>query len=187
MTKNKKIILIVSVVAIVAIAVFFVYKKYKDANMKLNVKDLKTSKKGLNLIKEHEGLKLKAYKDARVPPVWTIGYGHTKGVYPGQTITEAEATEFLKQDLETAEKIVKNAITVPLTQNQFDALVSHTFNTNGSSLLFKLVNGKETIVYDGTTWNLAKWWKGTWITAGASGILAGLVRRRKEEYELFTA
>lgn len=187
MTKSLKIALIVTALILVSVAVFFVFKKVKDSTMKKDVKDLKTSKKGLKLIKEHEGLRLNAYEDARVPPVWTIGYGHTQGVYQGQTITEAQATEFLIQDLQNAEKIVKSKVTVPLTQNRFDALVSHTFNTGGSNGLFKLVNGSKTINYKGKTFDLEKWWKETFVTAGASEKLAGLVRRRKEEYNLYTA
>ena len=69
---------------------------------------MKTSPKGIALIKEFEGLRLKAY----LCPggVWTIGYGHTTGVRPGMVITEAQAEKFLKEDLIVFEKAVNNQI-----------------------------------------------------------------------------
>ena len=80
-----------------------------------------TGSEGLSLIKRFEGLYLESYLCPA--KVWTIGYGHTKGVVKGQKITEEEAEDFLKKDLAAAEKTV-NSLNVQLTQNQFDNLVS---------------------------------------------------------------
>src|SRR5690606_20728399 len=84
------------------------------------------SKQGLELIKQFEGLRLKAYKCPS--GIWTIGYGHTKGVYPGMTITEELADKFLVDDIWYFERDVESLVKVPLTQGQFDALVSFAFN-----------------------------------------------------------
>lgn len=84
-----------------------------------------TSLKGMELIKAHEGLSLRAYKCKA--GVWTIGYGHTAGVQEGDEITECEADGYLMRDMRWAEDCVA-AIGVPLRQNQFDALVSLVFN-----------------------------------------------------------
>ena len=100
--------------------------------------------KGLNLIKEFEGLRLVAYKCPA--GVWTIGYGHTYNVKEGDIITEAQATEFLMEDISNAVDIVSGStMDVELTQNQFDALVSFAFNVGvgafkGSTLLKKINN-----------------------------------------------
>lgn len=116
---------------------------------------MKTSKQGLDIIKKHEGLRLKAYQD--IVGVWTIGYGHTKNVSPGQTISQSQADNLLKQDVSWAEEAVNKYLgNTNLTQNQFDALVSLVFNvgapaiftrkynngyTQGSSLYNKLLQG----------------------------------------------
>ena len=86
---------------------------------------MKASSKALELIKQFEGLRLKAY----LCPggVWTIGYGHTAGVKSGMVITEAQAEEFLLSDIAIFEKAI-NDQNLALTQNMFDALVSFTFN-----------------------------------------------------------
>ena len=93
---------------------------------------LKTGKKGLELIKEFEGCRLTAYKCPA--NVWTIGYGHTKGVKQGQKITLSEAEELLKDDLKIYESYVNKYVKVSLNQNQFDALVSFTYNCGPGSL-----------------------------------------------------
>lgn len=85
---------------------------------------------GLALIKQFEGCRLIAYQCSA--GVWTIGYGHTAGVYKGMKITQAQADAFLKQDIAKFEKYINNPSYVPFTdklnQNQFDALVSFAFN-----------------------------------------------------------
>ena len=84
------------------------------------------SQAGLDLIKEFEGCKLTSYLCPS--NVWTIGYGSTAGVGPGMTITQAEADALLQQDLRTFEDGVAQLINVPLTQHEFDAIVSFAFN-----------------------------------------------------------
>ena len=91
-----------------------------------------TSEKGIEFIKSYEALVLKAYDDST--GVWTIGYGHTAGVMPGMEITESQAVEFLQADLKRFEESVNRYVTVPLTQNMFDALVSFTFNLGAGAL-----------------------------------------------------
>ena len=137
-----------------------------------------TGENGLHLIKTYEGLRLKAYKCPA--GVLTIGYGHTSGVKPGDVITEEQAETMLKNDLKIYENYVNNYVNVPLTQNQFDALVSFTYNLGGgtlkeSSLLKRLNEGK----YDD-----ASYWFDRYVYAGRKK-LQGLVNRRAKEKELF--
>ncbi len=136
------------------------------------------SKKGIELIKRFEGCRLKAYKCPA--GVWTIGYGHTNNVRPDDTITQEEAEELLKRDLKVHEDNVKRLVKVPLTQGQFDALVSFEFNIGygamANSTLLKLLNSGN---YDGA----AKQFK-RWVYAGDK-VLEGLVKRRIAETEMF--
>ena len=84
------------------------------------------SENGLNLIKSFEGCRLTAY---RCPAgVWTIGWGHTGGVYEGQTITQAQADEMLVSDLASYERKVDKYSSYGWNQNEFDALVSFAYN-----------------------------------------------------------
>lgn len=136
--------------------------------------------KGLNLIKEFEGLRLVAYKCPA--GVWTIGYGHTYNVKEGDVITKAKATEFLLDDISNAVDIVSGStMDVELTQNQFDALVSFTYNVgvknfSDSTLLRKVKLNPN----DPTIANEFKKW-----TYAGKEVLSGLVRRRKAESELY--
>lgn len=137
-----------------------------------------TSQKGIDLIKSFEGCRLVAYQDS--VGVWTIGYGHTSGVYAGMTITEQQAEDFLRADLGTSESAVNRLVTYSINQNQFDALVSFTFNVGsgnfgGSTLLKKLNAGDTTGAADQFD---------VWVYAGGQ-VLEGLVRRRAAEKELF--
>ena len=84
------------------------------------------SEEGISLIKKFEGCELRSYQDA--VDVWTVGYGHTKDVKPGQMITKEEAEEMLIEELTEYCSYVETAVEVPLHQNQFDALVSWTYN-----------------------------------------------------------
>jgi lysozyme len=86
---------------------------------------MKTSTQGRRAIMAREGVRLKAYQD--VAGVWTIGYGHTPS-HKGETITQKEAEYILEADLGRFERAVSRAITKPMTQNQFDAMVSLAFN-----------------------------------------------------------
>ncbi|OCY91085.1 lysozyme, partial [Acinetobacter pittii] len=96
-----------------------------------------TSNAGLNLIKGFEGKRLNAYDDG--VGVWTIGFGTIK--YPngvrvkkGDTCTEQQAETYLKNDLTKFEVAINKLVKVPLTQNQFDALASFTYNLGETNL-----------------------------------------------------
>lgn len=144
---------------------------------------MNTSKAGLDLIKQFEGLRLKAYKCPA--NVWTIGYGHTSAagqpaVKSGMSITEAQANKILASDLGQYEDAINNSVKVDLTQNQFDALVSFVYNVGigafqKSTLLKKLNAGQ----YDVVPGELMKW------TKSGGKELPGLVRRRRAEAALW--
>ena len=102
----------------------------KKSNKLIILNIMKSSEKAYSLIRQFEGLQLKA---CRCPAgVWTVGYGHTLGVVPGMIITKEQAEELLRQDIETAENIV-SAECPNLRQCQFDALVSFVFNVGGGN------------------------------------------------------
>ncbi len=146
---------------------------------------VRTNAAGLALIKAHEGLRLKAYRDP--VGVWTIGYGHTSAagppkVTPGMTISRDEAEAILRRDLGKFEIAVTGAVKAPLNDNQFAALVSFCFNVGEgalrSSSVLRRVNERN---FAGVPGRLALWCK-------ANGkVLPGLVRRRKDEGHLFMA
>jgi len=135
--------------------------------------------KNKDLIKEAEGLELKAYLCPA--NVWTIGYGHTgDDVWPGLVITLAEAEALLTKDLKRFEGYIDKYVKVPLTQNQFDALVSFVYNIGAQafieSTLLKKLNAGD---YEGAAAQFPRWNK-------AKGkVLAGLVKRREKELKLF--
>ena len=140
---------------------------------------MKTSEEGKDLIKKFEGVRLKAYKcSAGVP---TIGFGNTfyedgVKVKMSDSITLERARILFDMLLPKYEKIVLNKVKRVLKQNEFDALVSHTYNTGGSSTLFKLVNANL---------DCSSWWLNKYTTANGKK-LKGLVERRKQEYELYS-
>lgn len=134
-----------------------------------------TSKNGIDLIKQFEGCRLKAYKALPSEQYYTIGYGHYGAdVTAGMTISQADADEFLKRDLTKFETYVEKT-GLKLNQNQFDALVSFTYNCGPGNLL-KLVAGR-TILQIGDA--ILKYNK-----AGGK-VLKGLQRRREAERALF--
>ena len=140
---------------------------------------MKISQKGVDLIKSFEGLELKAYKDS--VGVLTIGWGSTGShVTVGMTITKEQAEKLLKKDLERFEKGVSDLVKVPLNQNQFDALVSFSFNLGlgslKSSTLLKKLNSSD---YSGAANEILRW------NRAGNKVLAGLTRRRLAEKELF--
>lgn len=161
---------------------------------------MKTSQIGIDLIKHFEGLHDGDLTTIGIQPkmcpagIWTEGYGHAmrdlkgqffKGkenkmkAYANSTVkTEAEAQKLLQKDLEVFENIVMRKVKVDLKQNEFDALVSHTYNTGGSDTLFKLINQKA------PDSQIRKWFENKYITANGKR-LAGLVARRKAEAKLF--
>jgi lysozyme len=138
----------------------------------------RTSDRGIEVIKFHEGLRLKAYLCPA--NVWTIGWGHTRNVRPGDVITHEEARTLLLKDIAEAEACVHGHVSVSLTQGQFDALVSFVFNLGcgalGRSTLLKKLNRGD---YDGAAEQFPRWRK------GGGRVLAGLVKRRDDEQRRF--
>jgi len=139
---------------------------------------MKIGNKGLEMIKHFEGLELNAYKCAA--GVWTIGYGHTKGVQEGMVISEETANEMLVEELNEYENYINTLVTVELNQNQFDAMVSWVYNLGGGNLkastLLKVLNSGN---YSGVPEQIMRWNK-----AGGK-VLEGLTRRRQAEADLF--
>jgi len=139
---------------------------------------LKISAEGLALIKKFEGLELEAYKCAA--GVLTIGYGHTAGVQEGDVWSEEHANEQLEVDMEEYAGYINDLVTCPLSQNQFDALVSWVYNLGPANLkastLLKRLNSGD---YEDVPAQIKRWNK-----AGGK-VLEGLIRRRKAEALLF--
>ena len=136
------------------------------------------SDKGLELIKSFEGCKLFAYRDS--VGVATIGYGHTKNVYMGQAITQQQADNFLREDLQSCEKVL-NALGINLRQEEFDALCSWIFNlgvgnfTHSTMMKKMQANATDEEITD----QLVRW-----FNAGGKP-LKGLKRRRIAEANIF--
>lgn len=140
---------------------------------------MKISQKGLDLVKSFEGLRLKAYYDSI--GVLTIGFGSTgPHVKSGMMITAEQAEDLLRDDVSRFEACVSKQVTVPLSQNQFDALVSFAFNLGcgnlASSTLLKKLNTKD---YAGASLEFPKW------NRAGGRVLTGLTRRREAEKALF--
>jgi len=144
---------------------------------------MRMSADGLALVKEFEGLRLKAYKCPAA--VWTIGYGHTSSagapiVTPELVITKDEAEETLKRDMTQYEDGVRKLVKVGITQGQFDALVDFAYNAGvgrlSESTLLKKVNAEK---FDEVPAEFMKW------TKGGGKELPGLVRRRRAEVKLW--
>lgn len=138
------------------------------------------SDRGISVITYYEGCYLEAYWDP-YGKVWTIGYGHTNGVYEGMVITQEQAIEFLKEDCLIAEKGIRDYVTRELTQYEFDALTSFLFNVgeytlyNDKKLRDYVNSGDSQGVYD----RLQEY------VYGGGVVLPGLVKRRKTEGELY--
>lgn len=157
---------------------------------------MKTSNTGRALIEQFEGLILQSYDDAndhivsaggKAVGTLTIGYGHTSAaglpkVFAGQVITKEQADSILASDLGRVEADVNKLVKVPVTQNQYDALVSFHFNTGalGKSSVLTALNNKD---YAGAADNLMKYTNGR--IGGKLVPMAGLVRRRNAEKALF--
>src|SRR5574344_1308280 len=136
------------------------------------------TQQGLDLIKKYEGLRLEAYKCPA--GVWTIGYGHTKGVIKGMKISKEEAEKLLQQDVSVFELQVINTVG-KLSDCKIDALVSFAYNVGiaafrGSTLCRKVkANSDDASIRSEF---------GKWVYAG-SKKLPGLVKRRAEEAEMY--
>ncbi|KIA79438.1 lysozyme [Chromobacterium amazonense] len=140
---------------------------------------MQTSSNGIQLIQQFEGLRLTAYQDS--VGVWTIGYGHTgPDVRAGLSISDSQATQLLSQDLRRFEQGVSNLVKVAINQNQFDALISFSYNLGlgnlQSSTLLRLLNQGD---YRGAAGQFPLWDK-----AGGK-VLPGLQKRRQAEQALF--
>ncbi len=143
---------------------------------------MRVSEVGIALIKRWEGLELESYQD--IAGVWTIGYGHTETAGPNQKISEREAEELLKRDLEPRERAVSDLTSVPLNQNEFDALVSFVYNVGAgayrnSTARKRLNRGDRVGAAEALTW---------FNKATIGGVLrevTGLTRRRAAEKALF--
>ena len=164
-----------------AIIDFIVALFSQKTETKVVSKEKVSQVKNIDLIKKHEGLRLKAYLPTP-NDVWTIGYGHTRNVRPGQVISQSQAEDFLRQDLDWVENSLNKSVKVPLKQNQYDALASLVYNigaTNfqSSTLLRKLNTGD----YKGASEQFLVWNKQKGRT------LKGLVKRRQEEKDYFDA
>lgn len=149
---------------------------------------MKTSEKIRNFIKNQEGLRLNAYLCPS--RVWTIGWGHTGAeVVKGLVITKEQAESYFRNDITIHENNVSRLVKVPLTQNQFDALVSFEYNAGygnfSSSTLLKLLNQKK---YNEAAAQFTRWVHskvkqpdGTYKMV----VLPGLVKRRNYEKGFF--
>jgi len=143
---------------------------------------MKISDIGVSLIKHFEGFISKPYLCPA--GVATIGYGSTKYAdgkkikLNDKSINENEATLLLKNTLTVYENIVNKKVKVQLKQSQFDALVSHTYNTGGSSTLFNLINN------EANNESIKKWFETKYISANDK-VLKGLIERRKAESKLY--
>ncbi len=136
------------------------------------------SQEGISLIKKFEGCKLEAYQCAA--GVWTIGYGSTKDVKEGDTLTQKEADNLLLHEMQEYEGYIKELVKIPLKQNQFDALVSWVFNLGPANLkastMLKFLNAGD---YHLIPSQIKRWNK-------ANGkVLEGLIRRREAEALMF--
>ncbi len=142
---------------------------------------MKISQKGIDLIKQFEGVSLKAYPDPGTGgEPWTIGYGHTGGVKKGDAITQAQAEDLLRKDLIKFEAGVSNALTAETTQNQFDAMVSLAYNIGLGNFTKSTLLRK----HNARCWQCAAAQFGVWRNAGGK-VMNGLIRRRAAERELY--
>ncbi len=136
------------------------------------------SKEGIDLIKHFEGCRLEAYEDAVGVP--TIAYGRIKDVKMGDSCTQAQAEAWLNEELHEYEGYINDAVTVALTQNQFDSLVSWVYNLGPSNLksstMLKVLNKEQ---YADVPEQIQRWNK-----AGGK-VLEGLTKRRNAEALLF--
>ncbi|MDL4454988.1 lysozyme [Klebsiella michiganensis] len=148
------------------------------------------SENGLALIKSFEGCRLSSYQDRA--GIWTIGYGHTNNVRAGQTISELTAMTLLQADIMICEELLHKIVELPVTQGQFDALVSFLFNVGPGkpgvkSGLRYLKSGSPStllaLLNDGRYLEAADQFP-LWVYVGIERV-PGLVRRRAEEQQLF--
>ena len=126
---------------------------------------------GLELTKSFEGLRTTSYQDGA--GVWTIGYGHTRGVGPDMSCTQAQANQWLLEDVAGAVNAVREQAPWA-NQNQFDALVDFTFNLGPEALASMLRHGREQVPVQMSRW-----------VHVAGEFSKGLAKRRAKEVELY--
>lgn len=144
---------------------------------------MRISKQGIDFIKSHEALRLKAYQDSK--GVWTIGWGHTKNVHPGDVITREQAEQFIRDDFAWVERTLNADLVAgrdkPLvTQNEFDALCSLVFNIGSQAYLESTVRRK---IKQGDKMGAAHAF-GMWVYSDHK-FVQGLANRRADETRLF--
>ena len=153
-------------------------ERYGEKKVAYIGEKMKISKEGIALIKKFEGIELQAYQDS--VGVWTIGYGHTKGVKEGDNISLKKAEQMLEEELVEYEGYINNMVELGLEQNQFDALVAWVYNLGPTNLrqstLLKVLNQG---LFNEVPYEIKRWNK-----AGGE-VLNGLVRRREAEALLF--
>ena len=139
---------------------------------------MKISEDGLELIKKFEGCETSAYQDS--VGVWTIGFGHTKGVEAGQTCSIEDAESMLADEMDEYEGYINNMVKVELQQHEFDSLVAWVYNLGPTNLsestMLKVLNGGQ---FDRVPDEMNRW------TRAGGEILEGLVRRRQAESLMF--
>lgn len=152
--------------------------------------DLHISDDGLDLIKEFEGFYARAYQDGG--GVWTIGWGTTnqgpngKVVWPGRVIDKTTATQYLANDMLDHEKQVKRIINVPLTQHQFDALVSMCYNMGiGKLKKSPVITAVNRSNFEAVPALMLQHNRGKDKETGKLRVWSGLTRRREAEGLLF--
>ena len=140
--------------------------------------EMKISQEGKALIKKFEGCELESYQDS--VGVWTIGFGHTKGVKEGMVWSQSHAEDMLEVELEEYENYINDLVDVPLKQCQFDSLTSWVYNLGPSNLISSTLLVKlNSSLYEDIPHEIQRWNK-----AGGE-VLEGLIRRRKAEALLF--
>ena len=136
------------------------------------------SQTGLALTQSFESCKLESYQDSK--GVWTLGWGRTLNVLPGMTCTQEQANQWLAEDIHAAEACINTNVRVDLNQNQYDSLVDFAYNIgNGAfkqSTLLQLLNQGD---FTNAALQFVRWDK------AAGQVVAGLLRRRQAETELF--
>ena len=133
---------------------------------------------GVDLLTHFEGLRLEAYQDS--VGVWTIGYGHSKGVTPNMKITESQANNLLRTELIEYQNYINSMVNVSLDQCQFDALVCWVYNLGQTNLSNSTLL---TLLNQGVKLQIPKQIR-RWNKAGGR-VLKGLVRRREAEALMF--
>ncbi len=150
-----------------------------------------TDRAGLPIVKKWEQCRLKAFKPIPSDP-WTLGWGRTHGIMEGDTCTQAEADQWLLEDYDESEGIVRHAVTVDLTDNQLGALTSFVYNVGPGSEghhdgLCHLKSGGQShlLIYTNRSdFRAAAEQFPSWAKAGGV-VLLGLLHRRNDEKDLF--